>query len=223
MKVSVIIPVHNGEAYLSEALASVFAQTSPAHEIIIVDDGSTDSSPEILRSFGDRLSVVRQENQGVAAARNVGLGLASGDAIAFLDQDDLWPEDRNRAMVEILAKDPVIDVVAGLVEIRDERRANPNTGENLETMRREMLVGSLLVRASLFATLGKFSTNVGYGDDSDFWVRRMESQTPTAFYDGVSLTYRKHDNNTSADSQVSNFHMLSVFRESLKRRRASSK
>ena len=84
----------NGAAFLRRALDSVLAQTYPLQEIIVIDDGSTDSSPEILMSYGDCLTVVRQENSGVAVARNVGLQKASGDLIAFLDQDDLWPHDR---------------------------------------------------------------------------------------------------------------------------------
>jgi glycosyltransferase involved in cell wall biosynthesis len=220
VKVSVIIPVYNGERYLRAALESVFAQTCPLHEIITVDDGSTDSSPEILQSFGDRLTVIRQENQGVAGARNTGLAHASGDAIAFLDQDDLWPPDRTRLMKDILRTEPEVEVVSGLVEIRYERISKPTVYENLETMRREVLLGSLLIRACVFGKLGNFNTNVGYSDDTDFWFRRAEQNIPTARLDVVTLSYRMHANNTSTDKVLFKYHRLAVIHEALRRRRA---
>lgn len=219
MRISVVIPVYNGARYLRETLDSVFGQTLQAHEVIIVDDGSSDQSPEILRAFGDRLQVYRQENQGVAAARNAGLTHVTGDAIAFLDQDDLWPADRNRIMAEALAAHPEAGVVVGLVEMLDQitvRRAMPTY---MGIAPREMLVGSQLIRPSVFETVGKFSTGVGYADDTDFLLRRGEHRIATHYVDTVSLIYRLHDHNTSTDNEATRHHTISVFREALKRRR----
>ncbi|MDR5708499.1 MAG: glycosyltransferase family 2 protein, partial [Armatimonadota bacterium] len=88
--VSLVIPAHNAEAYLREALDSVFAQTRPPDEVIVVDDGSLDRTPEIAASYGDRVRLVRQPNRGEAAARNTGVRVAQGELIAFLDADDAW-------------------------------------------------------------------------------------------------------------------------------------
>ena len=90
MDFSVIIPTYNRAPLLSAALASVFAQEHPAHEVIVVDDGSTDDTSTTLEKFGDRVTVLRQENRGPAAARNLGLTHARGEYVAFLDSDDLW-------------------------------------------------------------------------------------------------------------------------------------
>lgn len=219
MTLSVIIPTYNGAAYLRETLESVFAQTLPADEVIAVDDGSTDGSPDILCSFGDRITIVRQKNQGVAVARNTGLEHASGDLIAFLDQDDLWPADRNRRLVEALRDNNTAEVAAGLVAIRYERSTPPDPLWNLATMLREYLLGSLCIRADLFRKLGRLNTNVGYADDTDFWFRRDEANTPTIYLDDVTLVYRLHDKNTSWDRSRSNGLLLTVLRERLKRRR----
>ena len=164
MKVSVIIPVFNGALYLREAIESVLGQTRTLDEILVIDDGSTDSSPDILAAYGGRLTVVRQDNQGVAAARNVGLQIASGDLITFLDQDDLWPADRTAIMVEALATRPDIDVVAGMVEILYQRK-EPwcLAGADVSTKHREFFLGSLVLRADVFRMLGLLNTNVGYG------------------------------------------------------------
>ena len=89
-KVTVVIPVYNGGRYLRESIDSVLAQTFHDYEIVCVDDGSTDDSPVLLQEYGARLRVVRQENSGQSAARNVGVKLARGEYIALLDQDDVW-------------------------------------------------------------------------------------------------------------------------------------
>jgi glycosyltransferase involved in cell wall biosynthesis len=220
LKISVIIPVYNGEEYLAAALGSVLAQTRPLDEIIVIDDGSTDSSPDILRSFGDRLSVFRQQNGGVAAARNTGLERASGDLITFLDQDDLWPADRTQRLVEALESEPEAELAVGKVEICYQRDTPPDPSENMETMHREFLLGSMLVRAGLFPRLGRFNTRIGYADDTEFWMRRTESKVRTLYVEEVTLVYRLHACNTSSDQSVSKFHLLSALRESLRRRRA---
>lgn len=92
--VSVIIPTYNRAHVLAEAIDSALAQTVPAHEIIVVDDGSTDDSCAVLARYGDRIRVLSQPNGGVSAARNAGMRMATGDWIAFLDSDDLWTADR---------------------------------------------------------------------------------------------------------------------------------
>ena len=219
MRISVVIPVYNGQAYLAETLDSVFAQTLPPHEVIVVDDGSTDASPEILRRYGDRITVIRQENQGVAAARNAGLARVTGEAIAFLDQDDLWPPDRNRQMAEALAAAPDMEVVAGLVETLNQMTVRRRVPKNMDTMFREILVGSFLIRPRVFARIGTFNTGVGYGDDTDFLLRRTEAGVPTIRLPVVTLIYRYHDTNASVDYLVTQHTLLSVFREALGRRR----
>src|SRR5688572_29569191 len=89
-KVSVVLPVYNGARYLREALASVFAQTFQDFEIICVDNGSTDSTPEILQEFDGRIRVIRQSNLGPCGGRNVGVSVATAPYVAFLDHDDRW-------------------------------------------------------------------------------------------------------------------------------------
>ncbi|MCA8898184.1 MAG: glycosyltransferase family 2 protein, partial [Hyphomonas sp.] len=91
MKVSVVITSHNREAYLAEAIESVFSQTLQPHEVIVVDDGSTDESVAVAHRYGDRVKVIEQANSGCAVARNTGAAAATGTHLAFLDDDDLWP------------------------------------------------------------------------------------------------------------------------------------
>jgi glycosyltransferase involved in cell wall biosynthesis len=90
MRVSVVIPTYNSAGLVPDAVRSVLAQTRPAEEVIVVDDGSTDDTAQRLASFGDRVKVIVKPNGGVASARNRGVREATGDAIAFLDADDVW-------------------------------------------------------------------------------------------------------------------------------------
>ncbi len=219
MRISVVIPVYNGARYLRETLDSVCAQTLAPYEVIVIDDGSNDESPAILSSFGDRLKVFRQDNQGVAAARNAGLDHVTGEAIAFIDQDDLWPEERNHIMAEALAASPEVGVIIGQVEILNQVTVPRPLFSTMETGPREMLVGSLLFRPDVFAKVGRFSTSVGYADDTDFMMRRSEHKIGAKYIDTITLIYRLHDHNASVDDSVSRSHMISVFREALKRRR----
>lgn len=104
--VSVVIPAYNAEAFLGETLDSVLAQTYSKIEIIVVDDGSTDSTPQLLANYGDRITVLHQANTGQAAARNNGARQAQGELLAFLDSDDLWDNDKISRQVELLNRFP---------------------------------------------------------------------------------------------------------------------
>ena len=123
-QVSVVMPVYNGERYLAEAIASILGQTFADFEFIIVDDGSSDGSPEIVREYAQRdsriLSVFLEKNQGEASARNRGIERASGKYIAAMDSDDISLPDRLRLQLEFLNKNPTIGVLGGNVWVIDQ-------------------------------------------------------------------------------------------------------
>jgi glycosyltransferase involved in cell wall biosynthesis len=108
MKVSVIIPSYNCAPYLSDAISSVINQTYINLEIIIVDDGSTDNTAEVIAPFRNNIKYLKQENQGVSAARNAGMRRATGDLIAFLDADDIWFPDKIAIQLDIFNRNPEI-------------------------------------------------------------------------------------------------------------------
>ena len=109
MKISVVVPVYNGEGTIASALESVFAQRFVgSFEVIVVNDGSTDNTHRVLASFGDRIHIVDQHRQGVAAARNAGIRAAAGEFVALLDADDTWTEDKLERMVPVLEQNPTV-------------------------------------------------------------------------------------------------------------------
>jgi glycosyltransferase involved in cell wall biosynthesis len=116
---SVVIPAFNAAATLARAIESVRAQSWPAHEIIVVDDGSTDATAEIAAGF-DGVRLIRQKNSGVSVARNAGAAAASGDWLAFLDADDWYAPDRIKLHAEWIAEDAALDFLTGDYEYRDE-------------------------------------------------------------------------------------------------------
>jgi len=109
--VSVIIPVRNGELYLAEAIDSVLKQTYPAHEVIVVDNGSTDGSRKAAERFGRLVRVIDEPLPSIARARNSGVQAASGDLIAFLDADDLWDPPKLARQIDVLEQQPEVDLV----------------------------------------------------------------------------------------------------------------
>lgn len=128
--ISVIVPVYNGEHYLKEALASLASQTFEDFECICVDDGSTDASPDIVNEIArvdKRFRLVRQANQGVAAARNSGLSRAKGEFVSFLDQDDMLTPNAFEMQYKILAESGVDVVASGIQEIDGSFKASDRT------------------------------------------------------------------------------------------------
>jgi glycosyltransferase involved in cell wall biosynthesis len=219
MRISCIIPVFNGERYVAEALDSVLAQELAPSEIIVVDDGSTDGTADVLRTYAGSMRVVRQPNLGVSAARNAGLRAATGDVIAFLDSDDLWPAGRMKVLAASLAADDGADVVAGLVETLDQRPARPAVREDLRTMHRVHLVGSTLMRRSVFERVGAFNEALRVVEDTEFIVRARAGGITFKTIDAISLIYRLHETNISQDLGRTHSFALDAMRAALRRRR----
>jgi len=117
---SVVIPVYNGERTVGRAIQSVLEQSHPALEVIVVNDGSTDGTGDVLSAFGDRIRVLNMPNRGVSAARNTGVESARGDWLAFLDADDWYFPDRLKCHADLIASEPEIDFVTGDFEYRSD-------------------------------------------------------------------------------------------------------
>lgn len=119
LRFSVVIPAYNAGATITRALDSVLAQTWPAHEIIVVDDGSSDNTKEVVTAYGDRVTYLQQKNAGPSAARNRGVEATNGDWVAFLDADDWYYPGRLQAHAEMIAADPGLDFLVASFDYLD--------------------------------------------------------------------------------------------------------
>jgi len=172
-RVSVIMPLFNGAAYLTEALESLRAQTLPVAEVVAIDDGSTDDSAAIAARY-PFVTVVRKEHSGIGATLNRGVEAATGDHLAFLDQDDRWLPDKNRLQVEALRANPALDFVTGHVR---QFRSTGLGADRIETplaILRGVSKLCLLIRRSSFDRVGEFSTAQRH-DFLDWYCRAQEA------------------------------------------------
>jgi glycosyltransferase involved in cell wall biosynthesis len=178
--VSVILPTYNRGWILTEAIDSVLAQDYKDYELIVVDDGSTDNTRQILEPYGQNIIVLRQTNRGVSAARNRGIAQAGGQLAAFLDSDDLWLPRKLSRQVDFFNLNP--DAVINQTEeiwIRNGVRVNPKdrhrkpSGMIFERSLELCLVSpsAVMIKKTLFDAVGVFDENLPACEDYDLWLR----------------------------------------------------
>lgn len=203
--VSVIIPTYNGERFIRETIDSALAQTISDLEIIVINDGSTDSTPAILESYGSRIKVIHQDNGGVASARNAGIEAASGNWVALLDHDDLWDSTKLQKQLDFVQEHPQYAMIYA--------KANQSLYENGNSIFKKQ-IGSfpespcsiqeslyfgnfipaltVMVRREVFCQIGSFDVNLQPSDDWDMWLR-ISRVYPIGFLPEVVAKFRLHD------------------------------
>ena len=219
--VSVIIPVFNAERFLSDALNSVFSQGYANLELIMVDDGSTDGSREIIERTPGNIRYLRQENSGPAAARNRGIEIAEGDILAFQDADDIWPARKLEIQLAVLDRDPTFEIVMGQVQ-RVQSSEGDAELENMNAPCFAVNLGASIFRRSAFEQVGPFDEQLRFSEDVDWFMRARERGIKTAKIEDVTLLYRLHDQNMTRDKLLTNLNTFRVLKMSLDRRRRES-
>jgi glycosyltransferase involved in cell wall biosynthesis len=197
--ISVVIAVHNGAKFLAPALNSVMRQTCAPGEVIVVDDGSTDASPDIADSFGSPIRVLRCVHRGSASAFNAGIAEARGDLLAFIDADDLWADEKlaqqSAALVSDLSMEAVFGRVVQFTDL-DCRIAEP---EEIK-QRSKCFVGvsrtSILIRRASFDRVGPFNEAV-VADFPDWYARALCSGIQIEHLESVVAFRRIHRDNTA--------------------------
>jgi glycosyltransferase involved in cell wall biosynthesis len=219
--VSVVIPVFNGEKFLREAVESVLAQNYSPVEIIIVDDGSTDGTAAVARSFPETVRYLHQTNQGPAAARNRGIEHAQGSLIAFADADDLWPAGKLELQLPYLPGDEKIDIVLGRIQqvVLSETGSGQTQSQEVAEPAFSVNLGSALMRKSVFERVGLFDETMRYSEDVDWFMRAREAGAVIVTIDAVTLFYRQHEQNMTRGKSTSELNVLKALKKSLDRRR----
>jgi glycosyltransferase involved in cell wall biosynthesis len=199
-RVSVIIPAFNGEKYIGETIQSILAQTHRPLEVLVVDDGSTDRTAEIVQRFGEPVRYIRQENAGTAAARNRAVAESRGEFIALLDQDDLWVPHKLERQMPRFAEDPRIGLVFAGIEFFDTHSGKitstyfPGPELSLRDLLAHVVlpVQTILFRKSALEKIGPFDTTLGGTDDWDIGIR-MAAEFRMVGVDEILGRVRLHD------------------------------
>ncbi len=217
--ISVILPVFNGAKFLADAVKTLAEQDYAPLEIILIDDGSTDNTAELAVQYPIRYFY--QANGGPAAARNLGLEVATGELIKFLDVDDLLPPASLPMLVQRLTAQPELDIVTGHIQTvvlsnADQRNhfqdATPFAGFNL---------GAGLFRRHVFERVGGFDASLAYASDVDWYLRALEVETQIVIVRDVTLFYQQHGQNLLRQLDRKDFrtYFLRNLQRSIARRR----
>jgi hypothetical protein len=220
--VTVIIPVYNGSAFIADAIGAVVRQEYHPIEIIVVDDGSTDDLEGALRNVPVDVRLFRQENGGAAAARNRGIRDASGDYIAFLDVDDLWPVRNLSVMVDHLRAHPDMDIVRGRAQVT-QYTAPDEPGEFLGNPGESFphYIGAGLYRRRAFERVGLFDFTLRFSEDTDWYARAAEEGIGILHVPEITLFVRRHDGNMTRGKNLVELNQLRLLKKVIDRRRGS--
>jgi glycosyltransferase involved in cell wall biosynthesis len=209
--VSVIMPAYNVAPYIGEAIESVLAQTFTDFELLVVDDGSTDDTAAIAKRFADgdsRIRLLRQDNRGLAAARNTALRHARAGALALLDSDDLWMPRFLEAQLAMLDARPDVDIVTGNARTLGSHEdgfparpwPDPRPWPDLWTILGDELSVFIMsvLRRRVYDTIGGFDEMLRTNEDFDFWLRAALAGFRFARNDEPLGCYRRRDDSLSA-------------------------
>ncbi len=231
-KVSIIIPVYNGEKYLSETLDSIIGQIFTDWEIVAVNDGSTDNSHTILQEYksklGSKMKIIDQENSGVSVARNVAIDNSEGRYFAFIDSDDVWLPEKLEKQIAILDDNP--DVALVYSDLLDLVRENTNTRKQIlnKKLHRGHIfeplfyfnfipLSSVVVKKEIIEKYGNFDAHYKIIQDYDLLLRIAEDNV-IDYVDESLLLYRIHENNISGNVERKERENLELIQKWLQRK-----
>ncbi|MCL1464459.1 glycosyltransferase [Argonema galeatum] len=207
--ISVIIPVYNGENTIRETIESVLNQTFKDFELIVINDGSTDSTLDVVSNIQDsRLKVFSYPNAKQAASRNRGLSQATGEYVSFIDADDLWKPDKLEAQLKALQENPEAGVAYSWTDLIDESGNFIRGGANIywqgESYARMLLNDFVesgsnpLIRAQAIKEVGNFDESLPPAEDWDMWIR-LASRYPFVVVPSAQVLYRVRANSSSTN------------------------
>ena len=223
-RISAVIVVRNGERYLAEAIESVLAQAMTPIELLVIDDGSTDRSPTIAGGYGPPVRCIPIEPRGIGGARNVGVGAARGECVAFLDADDVWTPDCLQALGTALEADERLEVAFGHVRQFVSPDLEPEAAARLRcrsALEPGYLVGASLIRRQTLERIGSFHEDLSTGDFVDWIARAREAHLREQLIPEQVLWRRVHGTNHGIVHVDQRGDYARILKRALDRRRAA--
>lgn len=219
--VSVIIPVYNAAVYLPQALDSVLAQNYPVSQIIVIDDGTEDGMAEVARQY-PRVTVLRQPHRGAGAARNLGLSVADGEIIAYIDADDIWLPHKLASQIRVLLDNPRLGYVLCRMRVFcEDGGAVPDTlnQRHYAANPPARVPSALVVWRAVADAVGQFDPDLETGEDADWFARANDMDIAVETLDEVLLEKRIHRTNISLICPNNKANLMEVLRRSILRKK----
>jgi glycosyltransferase involved in cell wall biosynthesis len=218
--ISVIIPTYNAATFLPAAIESIRAQSYEPIEILIIDDGSTDHTSELVRDWQD-VRYFLQSNQGPSAARNAGIDAARGELLTFLDADDLWTSNHLLLLVPPLMADPSLRFAWGQSQVA-QLEVDPDGNCKQEILHEsvpQFLIGSGAYRPAAFEDVGRFDPTLQLAEDVDWILTARQKQIPHLQLTDTTLIYRKREGSLTSGKSFHDLNVMTAIRRSIHRHR----
>ncbi len=233
--VSVLIPTYNSGKFIAKAVQSVIEQTCSPYEVIVIDDGSTDETKDVLRQFGNSIKYFYQENRGPSSARNTSIKTAKGDYISFLDADDVWTPNKIEVQLDFLERHRDIGLVFSDVEEFDEekiilkrsRMADQVFGHDIALqvplqeayikllMKNFICTSTVMVKREYFKKVGFFDESLRIVEDRDMWLR-IAAYYNIGYLPLVLCKKRSHNSNISGNQEIYTSSQIKVLEKHLR-------
>jgi len=220
--VSVIIPTYNAQKFIAEAIDSILCQSYENIEIIVVDDGSTDSTKELVTNYDDRVYYYYQNHKGLSSALNRGLELAKGEFIAFLDADDLWLPNKLILQISKLQEDSKIEMVFGQVKHFFSTELTKNEREQIFCPKHKMpgySKTSMVIKRNSMFRVGLFSPKYSTGEFIDWYIRSQEIGVKGYLIPELVTMRRIHRNNMTKGNEKMKHDYARLLRNAIIRKR----
>jgi len=220
--VSIIVPVYNSERYLEFTLQSIFSQDYQPIEVIVVDDGSTDGSTKIAKSFKN-IQYIYQKNQGPSAARNTGITVSQGDFISFLDSDDMWLPAKLSLQVSCLLNHPGVGFVVAHRRMLVEQGIEKPLWYKEQIFQKDSVcfqASALLAWSSTFKEVGLYNPSYRFGENAEWLTRAKDAGVRYAILPETLLISRIHDKNLTHHLDEMRPNILRALKASIDRQRS---
>jgi glycosyltransferase involved in cell wall biosynthesis len=233
--VSVIIPTYNSAGFIAQAVQGVLAQTYRCYEVIVIDDGSTDETQEVLRQFGGQIRYHRQENRGVSAARNEGIKIAQGEYVCLLDADDIWAPDKLKVQVDFMTAHRTLGLAFADAEECEERKVLMPSILATSTFYSDIVsqiplrdafgkllmanfipTSSVMIKRDCFSKTGLFDEDLQVAEDRDMWLR-VAADFEMGCLPMKVATKRSHGANISTRTELTHQSRLRVWDKARRR------